>query len=173
MGPDLSAESYRRILIPHNDLTVDLVVCNSGRGQEIRGIFINSSRCISLQKDGSKDGERWAELIREFLDGRIRNFPHLPLDMNALTSFQKRVLDTARTVEWGRTLSYSGLASIAGHPKAIRAAASVMAANPFPLIIPCHRIIHSDGSSGGFMGEKKGPAVELKKWLLQREQYSG
>ncbi|MBN1129711.1 MAG: MGMT family protein, partial [Chitinispirillaceae bacterium] len=62
------------------------------------------------------------------------------------------------------------LAEMAGFPGAARAAASVMRKNPFPLVIPCHRVVRSDGSVGGFMGKRKGAAVALKKRLLAREQ---
>jgi methylated-DNA-[protein]-cysteine S-methyltransferase len=64
---------------------------------------------------------------------------------------------------------YGELAENAGYPKAIRAAASVMRNNRFPLVIPCHRVIGKGGRIGGFMGATTGSAVALKKKLLRRE----
>ncbi len=111
----------------------------------------------------------WAQNIRGFLDGKIVRFPYIPLQISSLTPFQRQVLYAARTVRWGSTVSYAQLAQMAGYKTAIRAVASVMSSNPFPLIIPCHRVIRSDGSVGGFMKQTEGGLVDLKKKLLQRE----
>jgi O-6-methylguanine DNA methyltransferase len=108
-------------------------------------------------------------LFGEFLDGKARSLSGVMLDLGGYTAFQRRVLQTARTIEWGSAVSYSGLARMSGNPKAVRAVASVMRHNDFPLVIPCHRVVKKDGSIGGFMGKTKGKCVELKKKLLERE----
>ena len=74
----------------------------------------------------------------------------------------RKVLLTARTIRWGETLSYAGLAKKAGNPAAVRSVASAMRNNPLPLIIPCHRVIRSNGSIGGFMGKTEGKEIDLK-----------
>jgi methylated-DNA-[protein]-cysteine S-methyltransferase len=108
--------------------------------------------------------------ISNFLDGHLDDFNDLNLDYNGLSYFKIRVLEAARTIGRGRVVTYSELAEIAGFPSAVRAVASVMRANRFPLIIPCHRVVRKDGSSGGYCGQQSGPMFELKQQLLQMEQ---
>jgi methylated-DNA-[protein]-cysteine S-methyltransferase len=58
---------------------------------------------------------------------------------------------------------------MAGRPKAVRAAASVMRHNDYPIVIPCHRVVRTDGTVGGFMGKSRGSSIELKRRLLRHE----
>jgi methylated-DNA-[protein]-cysteine S-methyltransferase len=109
------------------------------------------------------------ESIERFLDGIQHGLFEIPIDLSRCTPFKKKVLLAAGKIEWGQTISYTELARRAGNERAVRAAASVMRNNRFPLIIPCHRVIRSDGTIGGFMGKQTGKAVELKKRLLERE----
>jgi O-6-methylguanine DNA methyltransferase len=111
----------------------------------------------------------YAESVRRFLDGNEHDLSDIPVDLSWCTPFALKVLLAARKVGWGRTISYAELARRAGNGRAIRAAASVMRNNRFPLIIPCHRVIRIDGSIGGFMGKQSGEAVALKKRLLTKE----
>ena len=83
------------------------------------------------------------------------------------TSFRKRVLEAERNIPYGQTRSYGEVAKIVGRPKAIRAVASANANNPLPLYYPCHRIINSNGTLGGF-----GWGVDLKQYLLDLESKS-
>ena len=89
------------------------------------------------------------------------------LPVQKVTEFTKQVLTACRNVGFGRTISYSGLAKKLGRPAASRAVGSALAKNPLPLIIPCHRVIRSDGKIGGFsaVGGK-----DLKAKLLKHEQ---
>lgn len=80
------------------------------------------------------------------------------------TPFQRRVWDTLRAIPSGTTLSYGGVAAAIGQPKAARAVASACAANPVAVVVPCHRVVHQDGSLGGF-----GWGVARKAALLARE----
>jgi methylated-DNA-[protein]-cysteine S-methyltransferase len=109
------------------------------------------------------------ETIIGFLDGEIKDLSKLRIDLTRHPPFTQKVLRAVRSIRWGKTLSYAGLAKKVGNPGAIRAVATVMRKNPFPLIIPCHRIIRSNGSIGGFMGKMSGKEVELKIRLLERE----
>jgi methylated-DNA-[protein]-cysteine S-methyltransferase len=113
--------------------------------------------------------DRIVASVKSILDGVRKDSADVPLDLAPCTPFQKKILSAARNIPWGATVSYARLAALAGHPKAVRAAASVMRNNPFPLIIPCHRVVGSDGAIGGFMGKKEGAAVDLKRALLKRE----
>ena len=108
-------------------------------------------------------------MVRDFLDGTRKSLSPIPLDLSKYSQFSRDVLLGARSVPWGSAVSYTELARLAGNPRACRAAASVMRHNPFPLIVPCHRVIKSDGSIGGFMGSQRGRAIQLKRKLLERE----
>jgi methylated-DNA-[protein]-cysteine S-methyltransferase len=112
---------------------------------------------------------RYKTVIKQFLDGRARSLTALPFRLDGVTPFQRRVLLACRKIPWGSTVSYARLAKMAGRPKAVRAVAAVMRNNPFPLIVPCHRVVASDGGLGGFMGKKSGKALALKRRLLENE----
>ena len=77
--------------------------------------------------------------------GRVR------LDLRGLTPFAASVLAAAATIPRGETRPYGWIARQAGRPRAVRAAASALAANPVPLLIPCHRIVQADGVAGGYV----------------------
>jgi O-6-methylguanine DNA methyltransferase len=87
-----------------------------------------------------------------------------PLDLAAGTPFQRKVWAALRRIPAGRTESYGQLAAAVGAPKAARAVGSACAANPMPLLIPCHRVIASGGGLGGFSG-----GLHWKRLLLARE----
>ena len=82
------------------------------------------------------------------------------------TDFQKMVWNEIKKITKGKTITYKELAIKIGKPKAYRAVASACAKNPLLGIIPCHRVIRSDGKMGGYMGEK---GMERKKRLLESE----
>jgi len=87
----------------------------------------------------------------------------LPLDMYG-SAFQQRVWTALRDIPAGSTISYCDLAGRIGRPKAVRAVATACAANPIAVIVPCHRVIRSDGSLGGYHW-----GIERKRALLDRE----
>ena len=87
------------------------------------------------------------------------------LEMDNLTNFYKKVLTTLIKVPFGKTVSYSQLAKMSGYPKAQRAVGTVMSKNPFPILIPCHRVIRSDGRIGEFALGK-----DMKIKLLEHEE---
>ena len=91
------------------------------------------------------------------------------IDWNAIggTPFQRRVWRAISSIPWGETRSYAWLARRAGSPRAYRAAAQACGANPLPPLIPCHRVIASDGTIGGFSG-----GLTLKRKLLMLEGIS-
>lgn len=83
------------------------------------------------------------------LDGRRRDLSGIPLDLDGLTEFRRRVYTTARTIPRGSTLTYGELARAMGAPGAVRAVGQALGANPVPVIVPCHRVLAA-GGSGGF-----------------------
>lgn len=106
------------------------------------------------------------ERIRAYFGGECADFVSVPVDLGGFSVFSRKVLLACRNIPCGQTVSYAQLAQLAEAPKAVRAAASVMAKNPIPLIIPCHRIIRSDGSVGGFSAPG---GRNLKERLLDLE----
>jgi O-6-methylguanine DNA methyltransferase len=107
------------------------------------------------------------EQITAYFDGTCVNFsPAIPIFLDGFTQFCSLVLTACREVKFGQTISYSQLAKKVGRPAASRAVGNALAKNPLPLIIPCHRVVRSDGSLGSFSapGGKK-----LKKKLLNYE----
>ena len=115
--------------------------------------------------DWKPDKEPFAEVIRQlraYFRGELKEFD-LPLAMEG-TEFQLRVWNALRTIPYGETVTYSQLAERIGNPKAVRAVGLANGSNPIPIIVPCHRVIGSDGSLTGFGG-----GLSTKKMLLELE----
>mgnify|MGYP006298727667 CR=1 FL=1 len=105
--------------------------------------------------------------IAAYFKGRRVDFGDLPVCLEGLTAFQREVLLHLRSVTYGQTVSYGDLARLMQNPRASRAIGSVMAKNPLPLIIPCHRVIKTDGSLGYFSGPG---GVHTKQRMLDLEK---
>jgi O-6-methylguanine DNA methyltransferase len=106
--------------------------------------------------------------ITAYFEGACIKFSRdIPLILDGFSSFGKSVLTTCREIEIGQTITYGQLAKKAGRPNASRAVGSTLAKNPLPLIIPCHRIIRSDGKMGGFSAPG---GIILKKKMLELER---
>jgi methylated-DNA-[protein]-cysteine S-methyltransferase len=88
--------------------------------------------------------------LAAYFGGRRVDFGDLPVDLGRCSAFDRRVYAAARTIAYGRTLTYGGLAARAGAPGASRAVGGSMKRNPVPIVIPCHRVIRSDATPGGF-----------------------
>lgn len=97
-----------------------------------------------------------AAQLDDWFAGRRRDFD-VSLDLQLARGFRRDVLDELRLVPYGITTTYGALAAAAGRPKAVRATGSACATNPLPLVIPCHRVLRSDGTVGGYAG---GPQVK-------------
>ena len=107
------------------------------------------------------------EQIIAYFEGSCVDFRNIPIVLSSLSQFCRLVLTACRNIEFGRTVSYSALAKKIGRPAAARAVGSALARNPLPLIIPCHRIVRSDGKIGGFSAAG---GKTLKTKLLKHEQ---
>ncbi len=103
--------------------------------------------------------------LTEYLLGRRHAFD-LPVDWSVVTPFQRQVLKLVCAIPYGETDTYGGIASQLGKSQAARAVGQANATNPIPLIIPCHRVIGSDGKMRGY-GAHGG--IDTKKWLLHLE----
>jgi len=104
-----------------------------------------------------------ARELDEYFAGRRSRFD-LPLDFRLSRGFRRAVLSHLNEIGYGTTASYAAVAAAAGNPKAVRAAATACATNPLPLVVPCHRVVRSDGTIGGYAG-----GVDVKKALLALE----
>ncbi|MCV7423919.1 methylated-DNA--[protein]-cysteine S-methyltransferase [Mycobacterium yunnanensis] len=104
-----------------------------------------------------------AREIDEYFTGTRRSFD-LPLDWRLTAGFRSAVLHHLSTIGYGQTASYATVARLAGNPKAVRAVGTACAKNPLPVVVPCHRVVRSDGTMGGYLG---GP--EAKQLLLDLE----
>jgi methylated-DNA-[protein]-cysteine S-methyltransferase len=104
--------------------------------------------------------------LRAYASGKSESFRDVAVDLGPQTPFQRRVTACCRSIPRGRTLSYGEVAAKAGSPGAGRAVGQCMAANRTPLVIPCHRVVRSDGTLGGYSGHG---GQKLKRLLLDLE----
>jgi methylated-DNA-[protein]-cysteine S-methyltransferase len=104
-----------------------------------------------------------AREIDEFLSGARRTFD-LALDLRLAHGFRRGVLDHLPEIGYGHTESYAQVATAAGSPRAVRAVGTACALNPLPIVVPCHRVIRSDGTMGQYAG-----GAEVKRTLLDLE----
>jgi len=108
-----------------------------------------------------------ARQLGDYFAGQRREFV-LPLDLRLSHGFRRQVLDHLVTIGYGLQESYAAVANLTGHPKAVRAVGSACATNPIPIIVPCHRVLRSDGSLGGYVG-----GLAAKQALLRLETAGG
>lgn len=104
-----------------------------------------------------------ARQLTEYFRGTRRTF-NLPLDFRLSRGFRLNVLHHLPEIAYGRTESYAEVARAAGSPNAVRAVGTACATNPIPVIVPCHRVVRTDGSYGGYLG-----GTEAKRTLLALE----
>jgi len=102
-----------------------------------------------------------AAQIEEYFAGRRRRFD-LAVDLRLARGFRRTVLDELRQVPYGRTATYGSLARAAGSPAAVRAVGAACATNPIPIVVPCHRVLRSDGTIGGYRGGPEAKALLLR-----------
>ena len=104
-----------------------------------------------------------AAQLDEYFSGRRRTFD-VPIDLQLAHGFRRTVLTHLRDIAYGETASYTMVAEASGSPAAVRAVGSACANNPLPLVVPCHRVVRSDGSIGQYLG-----GTETKQALLAME----
>jgi methylated-DNA-[protein]-cysteine S-methyltransferase len=104
-----------------------------------------------------------ARELDEYFSGTRRTFD-VPLDWRLAAGFRAAVLHHLPEIAYGQTASYATVAALAGSPKAVRAVGTACAKNPLPVVVPCHRVVRSDGAMGSYLG---GP--EAKRLLLDLE----
>ncbi len=105
--------------------------------------------------------------LDQYFAGRRHEFD-LPLDWQLSRGFGRRVLEATARIPFGSTATYKQVATEAGNARAYRAAGNALGSNPIPIVVPCHRILHSGGGLGGYTG-----GLDRKRVLLTVEGYSG
>ena len=108
--------------------------------------------------------ERARVELGEYLAGK-RAFFSVPVDLSEAPAFQRKVLEAAQQIPFGQARPYAWVARRIGHPRAVRAVGTALGRNPVPLIVPCHRVLRSDGGAGGYIF-----GVGVKSQLLELER---
>lgn len=98
-----------------------------------------------------------------YFRGALTTFT-VPLDRRLSRGFRRAVLDATAAIPYGATATYAQVAAAAGSPRAVRAAGSALATNPLPIIVPCHRVLRSDGAVGAYLG-----GTPMKERILAME----
>ncbi len=157
--------------IAHCDLgyllvaTKDKGICSLKIGDRVENlvkILANEFNQATIIWD-DESYQNWLEKILNFVAGKDYNL-ELPIDIRG-TDFQKKVWQALQNISYGETRTYQEIANELGKPKANRAVGNACGANPIALIIPCHRVICSDGSLGGYHW-----GIERKRKLIEREK---
>lgn len=149
MGLSASARGLRRVILPQPSRTG--VVSALGTTS-----LLQDRHCPSTVRQAGRE-------IRRFLRGEQRDFT-VPLDLTGGTPFQRQVWRATRHIPYGRVRSYRWIAARVGDARSARAVGNALGANPVPLLIPCHRVVASDASLGGFTG-----GLQTKRRLLALE----
>ena len=112
----------------------------------------------------AKRADPVARELDQYFAGKRRRFD-VSVDLTPLTDFQRRLLSATARVPFGEVTTYAAVAARAGSEKASRAAGQALGSNPIPIVVPCHRVLASDGSLGGYSG-----GLEAKRRLLALER---
>ncbi|NOX53437.1 MAG: methylated-DNA--[protein]-cysteine S-methyltransferase [Planctomycetes bacterium] len=104
--------------------------------------------------------------LERYCTGKVVDFSDVAIYVDDQTPFARAVLEAVRGIPYSQTRTYGDIADQVGRPRAARAVGRIMAANRFPLVIPCHRVVAADGGLGGFSAPQ---GIRLKQRLLQME----
>lgn len=120
-------------------------------------------------RESNSGADEFCSQVRDYFAGKRVRWD-VDLAWGDVDGFRRRVLEACRKIPYGATASYSDLARAAGSPGAARAVGSTMANNPLPLIVPCHRVLRSDGSLGGF-SSPCGPSQKERLLRLENPMF--
>ena len=174
-----STETYRVIALPSSLGWMAIL----GKGRVVKQLvfgYPTRARAIAALDEGLVRRAQHVPLaspsvalvrrLQAYAEGEPEDFRDIQVDLDGLSRFRRRVFEACREIPYGETLSYAELAGTAGFPKAFRAVGNCMAANRVPLIIPCHRVVCSNGQIGRFSAPGGGM---MKRRLLQLEEGGG
>ncbi len=120
-----------------------------------------------ISRDMTESKEKLGELVnrlRLYFNGERVDFSDVGVSFDHMGAFEQRVLRETMKIPYGRLTTYGALAVAAGSPRAARAVGNTMRKNPLPIVVPCHRVVHSDGGLGGYAG-----GLHIKRMLLDLE----
>ncbi|HEY4427600.1 MAG TPA: methylated-DNA--[protein]-cysteine S-methyltransferase [Solirubrobacteraceae bacterium] len=133
--------------------------------EDVDDVLVRLARRLSpriVEAPGQLEGVR--RELEEYFEGRRRRFA-VALDWSLVGPFGRRVLGATAAIPYGGVLSYAEVAAEAGSPRGSRAAGNALGSNPIPIVVPCHRVLRSGGSLGGYGG-----GLDRKRWLLDHEK---
>jgi methylated-DNA-[protein]-cysteine S-methyltransferase len=142
---------------------IDITEETLPEGKAITGLYFGKNPHTGFTKTETPLIKRAAAQIEEYLEGKRKQFT-VPIALHG-TEFQLAVWEALKTIPYGGTRSYKEIATLIGRPKALRAVGMANNRNPISIIVPCHRVIGSDGSLTGYGG-----GLPLKQRLLDLEQ---
>lgn len=148
-----------------DELLVEVSI-RRARGYRQEAIELKKTILSSMSHSLSPIAYRLFNKLDAYFDGRLNEFTQ-KIKFIAGTAFEQKVWLELREIPFGETRSYKWIAEMAGNPNAVRAVGQALKKNPLPIILPCHRVIASDGSIGGFSC-----GVEIKRLLLKHEGVS-
>ncbi len=160
--------AYRTIATPVGELLLATTgqglvrVAYPGQGHD--EVLASLAQAVSpriLRAPGRLD--QVSRQLDEYFAGRRTEFD-LPLDFRLATGFRRTVLAHLPAIPYGHTESYAEVAAASGSPKAFRAVGTACAKNPLPVVVPCHRVVHADGTAGAYAG-----GADAKRALLALE----
>jgi len=118
------------------------------------------------ERDPPASVREWMSAIGALLKGEHRDLLEVPLDMRGLPDFSRRLYEATRQILPGQTRTYGDLARSLGQPFAARAVGWTLGRNPWPLVVPCHRVLAADGGTGGFSAPG-GVATKLRLLTIE------
>jgi methylated-DNA-[protein]-cysteine S-methyltransferase len=113
--------------------------------------------------ESARGTDRVRRELEEYFEGRRRKFT-VPVDLSLVHGFTRKILEETAQIPFGSVLTYREVATKAGSPRAVRAAGNALGSNPIPIVVPCHRVVRTGGSLGGYTG-----GIERKVELLRLE----
>jgi methylated-DNA-[protein]-cysteine S-methyltransferase len=141
------------------------------RGGRVVRLALGKAEAQALAPDVSPEAKAVHKALTLLAAGQAAEFPDLPLCWDGVPPFTADILRTLlEQVPAGRTVTYGGLAELAGHPGKARAVGQAMARNPWPLVVPCHRVLGADGALTGYTNPH---GLDLKALLLALESGRG
>lgn len=143
----------------------DLLVASNEEGALAEIRFAHNGRPADAPKSWNRNDRVLTSVVaqlRAYFAGELRDFD-VSLAFSG-TEFQERVWGRLRGIPYGQTTTYGAIARAIGHPDAVRAVGAANGANPIPIVVPCHRVIGSNGALTGFGG-----GINVKRWLLDHE----
>ncbi|MGO2053022.1 methylated-DNA--[protein]-cysteine S-methyltransferase [Arthrobacter sp. MYb224] len=150
-----------RLLMACTEVGLVRVAFESEGHESILDILSGKVGARILRAPAKLDNVAWQ--LEEYFAGDRQEF-EVPLDLRLSTEFRRQVQLELSQIGYGETWSYARMAERLGKPKAVRAVGSACATNPLPIVLPCHRVLRTDGSLGGYLG-----GLETKTYLLRME----